>query len=149
MENNPAWLGNDAGSSWIGVTNSGNLNINAGVYNYLTRFVMNGFNPGSATVSINMAADDRCTNVFLNGAAMGFSVVGFASLSSTFTLASGFVDGTNTLEFRAVNDGSENGSGERMEKSVSGKDDAGGLYPGGVLNNVDEMSKIKHYSFQD
>ncbi|HKQ36890.1 MAG TPA: lamin tail domain-containing protein [Verrucomicrobiae bacterium] len=51
-----------------------------------------------------MAADDRCTNVFINGNPTGFNVVGFSALSSTFTINSGLVEGANTLEFRSVND---------------------------------------------
>jgi hypothetical protein len=106
MENHPAWLGNDTSSVWINaVVNSGLQNVNAGGYNYLTTFRISGFNPGTVQVLMNIAADDQCTNVLLNGTLTGISVVGFATFSPTFTLTSGLLEGDNTLEFRTVNGG--------------------------------------------
>lgn len=104
VENHSAWMANNTDSSWIGVVTPGTVNINAGAYNYLTTFQISGVNPGTAQIEINMAADDRCTNVLINGNLTGFNVVGFAALSSTFTINSGLVEGANTLEFRTLND---------------------------------------------
>ena len=101
--NNPAWMANDTESRWLGVA-TGTANVAAGRYNFLTRFSLTGFLPETARLSLGLAADDRCTNVFLNGVAKDISFVGFAAFS-TFTLTNGFVEGTNTLEFRTLNDG--------------------------------------------
>src|SRR5207247_300260 len=43
-------------------------------------------------------------NVFLNGASTGISFVVFAGFSPNFTLSSGFIAGTNALEFFTAND---------------------------------------------
>ncbi|HSH15761.1 MAG TPA: lamin tail domain-containing protein, partial [Verrucomicrobiae bacterium] len=45
------------------------------------------------------------TGVLLNGTPTGFSHVGFAAFSPTFTINSGLVSGTNTLEFQSMNEG--------------------------------------------
>ncbi len=104
-ENHSAWLANDNSSRWVSVVTPGTANINGGAYFYSTTFDINGFNPGTAQLDINMAIDNLCTNVFLNGNPTAISFVGFAALSPTFTISSGLVDGLNTLEFRTVNEG--------------------------------------------
>lgn len=122
MINNPAWLGNDANSTWIGVVDSGNVNIAPGAYNYRTTFDTTGLNAGSVQVEVNVAADDRCNDALLNGASTGISVVGFAGLSPTFTLSNGIVAGINTLEFRSANDGTGvNPGGFRAQLRGSGQ----------------------------
>jgi len=121
MANNAAWLGNDAGSSWIGVNNNGANNVAVGGYNYLTRFSTVGFGPGTVNISMVVAVDDNLTNVFLNGAPLGFASSGFAAYSSPFTIPSGSLLASNTLEFRAVNGGTAaNPHGLRVVFTSSG-----------------------------
>jgi hypothetical protein len=104
MSANGAWLANDAASAWISVTNSGAVNIQPGGYDFLTGFSLNDFFPSRTRLDLRIAADNQVTNVLLNGVPTGLGYVGFALLSGPLTLNSGFVAGTNTVEFRTVND---------------------------------------------
>ncbi len=121
MVNNTAWLANDTASSWIGVVSSGAANANAGGYNYQTTFSLKGFLLGTVQLNSLVGADDALTNVFLNGLPSGLASTGFAAYSPPLALNSGFVDGTNTLEFRTVNGGtSPNPHGFRAVLSGAG-----------------------------
>jgi hypothetical protein len=102
--NHPGWSANDASSSWIGVVNPGANNIAAGAYWFRTGFDLSGFIPSTVQVNMSFQADNRCTNVMLNGVGTGFSFVGFTGFSQNFTINSGFASGTNALEFRTFND---------------------------------------------
>ena len=104
IQNHPAWLANDALSSWVGPVNPGTANVAAGEYRYRTTFDLTGFSPGTAQVVLNVAADNRLNNVLLNGASTGIAFVGFSGFSPNFTLSAGFVAGTNSLEFYTAND---------------------------------------------
>src|SRR6266581_1264194 len=104
IQNHPAWLANDALSSWVGPVNPGTANVAAGEYRYRTTFDLTGFNPSTAQIVINVAADNRLNSVLLNGVSTGLAFVGFAGFSPNFTLSSGFIAGTNSLEFFTAND---------------------------------------------
>ncbi len=108
--NHPAWLANDSASKWISVVNPGTTSINGGGYGYKTTFSLAGFVPSTAQLNFSVAIDNALTNVFLNGVAAGSAFAGFASFSSPFTLSSGFVSGTNTLEFGTENQGAGPGA---------------------------------------
>jgi len=105
IQNHPAWLANDSGSSWLGPVNPGTTSVNAGDYNYETTFNLSGFSTNTASLTLSVAADNELTNVLLNGVSQPITYVGFASLSGLFTLTNGFVAGTNVLDFLTVNDG--------------------------------------------
>jgi hypothetical protein len=102
--NHPAWAANDTASSWIGCLNPGELNVAEGSYNFRTAFSLDGFDPASARLSCQVGADNRLTNILLNGVAKGIAYAGFSTLSGSFAVTNGFVAGTNTLEFLTVND---------------------------------------------
>jgi hypothetical protein len=102
---NPAWTANDTASSWISVVSSGSTSINAGGYNYLTRFPLAGFIPGSVQIQANVAVDDNLTDVLFNGTSLGISCSGYAAFNGPFALSGAALPGTNTLEFRTVNRG--------------------------------------------
>src|SRR5437667_8408044 len=104
VQNHPAWLANDALSSWIGPVNPGTANVAPGEYRYRTTFDLSGFDPATAQVILSVAADNRLNNVLLNGASTGIAFVGFSGFSPNFTIARGFVSGTNTLDFLTAND---------------------------------------------
>ena len=104
IEGHPAWLANDDTSSWLGPVNPGTVNVAAGDYRDRTTFVLTGFDPASAALTLAIAADNRLKNVFLNGVAQGISFADYSKFSSNFRLGSGFVPGTNTLEFLWAND---------------------------------------------
>lgn len=106
IQNHPAWLANDAQSSWLGPVNPGITDVAAGNYTYRTRFSLTDFDPASAALTLRVAADNRLNDVLLNGVSKGIAFAGFAGFSGTFSLTNGFVAGTNTLDFLAANDGS-------------------------------------------
>jgi hypothetical protein len=123
IQNHPAWLANDTTSSWIGSVNPGTVNVAAGDYNYRTTFSLNGYDPASAVITAIAAADNRLTNVFLNGISQNITFVGFASFSPSFPLTNGLLAGTNTLDFFTVNDDGPgpNPAGFRIELSGTGR----------------------------
>ena len=75
----------------------------AGNYTYRTTFDLTGFDASTAQITMQVAVDNELTAVLLNGANVGFTYNAFASFSSTFTITTGFVDGTNTLDFVTLN----------------------------------------------
>lgn len=116
MVNNAAWLANSAASTWIGVVNSGAANVAAGNYYFRTTFSLAGLEPATAQITFRVSVDNDMAEVMLNGVPQGLSFSGFGGFSSSMTVASGFVDGTNTLEFRTVNAGTtDNPGGFRVE----------------------------------
>lgn len=118
MQNNPAWLANDANSLWIGPINSGSANVAAGPYNFRTTFDLTGYSLAGANLLMNFSVDNDLTNVLLNGTARGFVFAGFNGFSGNFTVTNGFVTGTNTLEFLTVNAGTgANPAGFRVKVS--------------------------------
>ena len=121
MANHPNWLPNDNASMWIGITSSGSDNVAAGNYDYRTSFVLDRFLLPTVRVNLTVAVDNDLTAVLLNGVSTGITYSGFGSWSGPFTLSSGFVLGTNTLDFRTVNAGtSANPHGFRLLLSGSG-----------------------------
>jgi hypothetical protein len=104
IQNHPAWAANDALSSWIGPVNPGTSDVAPGEYRYRTAFDLTGFDPGTVQVILRVAADNRLNNALLNGASTGISFVGFSGFSPNFAINTGFVAGTNTLEFFTAND---------------------------------------------
>ena len=122
IQNHPAWLANDAQSSWIGPVNPGTVNVNPGAYNFETTFNLTGFSAPTAALTLNVADDNELTNVYLNGLSQPISYAAFAAFSGTFTITNGFVAGTNVLDFYAVNDGSSaNPAGFRVKLAGSAR----------------------------
>ncbi len=103
--NHPAWLANDSQSSFISVLDPGSANVSAGAYWYQTKFNLDGFILSTVQLMMSVAVDNTLSNVVLNGALTGINASGFSSFLGPFTLNSGFTSGTNTLEFRTVNEG--------------------------------------------
>lgn len=118
IQNHPAWAANSTASSWIGPVNPGAVDVAAGVYNYRTAFNLDGFNPATAQIAFNFGADNSLNDVLLNGVSRGISYEGFSSLSGAFPITTGFVAGTNTLDFIAANAGDgPNPAGFRVQAS--------------------------------
>jgi hypothetical protein len=114
----PAWLANDEGSSWLGPVEPGTASVAAGSYRVRTAFDLAGFDPATATVTLAVAADNRLNDVLLNGRSLGLQFVGFSAFSADFRINTGFVAGTNTLEFLWANDtSSPNPAGFRARLS--------------------------------
>jgi len=118
MVNHANWLANNSTSRWIGPVASGTTSVPAGQYNFRTTFNLSGMDTNTARVTLRFAADNRVTNVFLNGIAQGLTHVGFSALSPASVLSNNFVSGTNTLDFFTVNDApSASPAGFRVEAS--------------------------------
>jgi hypothetical protein len=97
---NPSWVSAPPGSAWIGPT-GGNVSDAPGEYSYAMTIDLSGFLPETAVLSGELAADNS-VSIFLNGADTGVRIPGFGSTTS-FTIATGFVPGLNSFEFRVTN----------------------------------------------
>lgn len=107
--NNPPfgqWAAAPAGSGWIGPNSTTNVFSPdpIGNYVYTLRFDLTGFNPGLVRIA-GLWMTDNDAQLYLNGAYTGFSKSGIGySHTDPFLLSSGFLAGTNTLEFRVLNE---------------------------------------------
>lgn len=131
VANHPSWAWNDAASGFIGVADPGGTTTTAvGPYNYETTFDLTGFDPDTTLLTLTMYADNRVTDVLVNGVSTGINFAGFGALASantgkTFTIDASlmapgtFVWGTNTLRFMTANDAPAGPSGFRVDLSGS------------------------------
>jgi hypothetical protein len=108
------WLGDNSASAWVGPNTDGSLNGYAGAYDYQLTFSLAGLNPATASIIGQWASDDQGTDILINGVSTGAFVGGFSAFSP-FSITSGFVAGTNTLDFLVYNDGGP--TGLRVEMS--------------------------------
>jgi hypothetical protein len=108
-----AWIPNQANAKWIEPTSGTADTHAAGTYTYQTSFSLTGFDPTSASIQFQVAADNRVSGVFLNGHNVGFTYSGpthsgdaYAAFSDSFTISNPafFKDGLNQLQFQVVND---------------------------------------------
>jgi hypothetical protein len=99
----PTWIANTPTADWISPGNSGLTNWAAGNYDYQTSFSLAGVDPASAQLSGSWTSDNNAC-IFLNGVNTGDCIGfdGFGSLSA-FSITSGFIAGTNTLDFIVAN----------------------------------------------
>lgn len=102
----PPWLANGPDSKWIAPQadqSSGNL---PGNYTYRLAFDLTGFDPATAVITGRWSSDNAGLEVRLNGQPTGLAFDGsFGTFSPEFTLRSGFLDGTNAIEFVVNNAG--------------------------------------------
>ncbi len=115
----PPWLANGPDSKWIAPKPSQSPGNAAGDYRYRIRFDLGGLEPSTAVITGRWTSDNQGTDVLLNGVSTGVTSDGnFGGLGNPFTISSGFVDGTNSLEFVVNNGGSGNNpTGVRIELS--------------------------------
>jgi hypothetical protein len=91
-------------SRWIWANQTGNQD---GLhYNTLfrTTFDLTGYDLTTVAINVSMAADNLIAGVRMNGADLSQSYSGFFSYYS-FNITSGFVNGINTLDFYAQDQG--------------------------------------------
>lgn len=100
------WIGNTATSNWISAASNGLPGI--ATFTYRTTFDLTGFNPTTASISGQLAADDG-TRMFLNGnLVLDDSFNGSNApweVFVPFSADTGFAAGVNTLTFVTPNIG--------------------------------------------
>jgi hypothetical protein len=101
----PPYILNDTNSAWISARanaadgNTAGANLLDGVYVYRTSFMLDTLDPNTAEIRGRWAMDNYGLDIKLNGVSLGISNnTGFATYS-TFGITSGFVAGSNTLDF--------------------------------------------------
>jgi len=99
------WVANTSSSRWIAPAANEDAGPDApGQYVYSTNFSVS--NPGSLTIQGRFATDDALSAIKINGQTVsGVSTGGFGGWTS-FSIGSGLVSGTNTLQFVTNNLGS-------------------------------------------
>ena len=121
----PPWLAQGPSSQWIAPALNQNTGSQPGNYTYRLVFDLTGLEPTTAVITGRWSSDNNGPDVLLNGLSLGLNSDGnFPVLGNPFTINSGFVDGTNTLDFvvfNAPNPGA-NPTGFRCE--LSGTADA-------------------------
>lgn len=116
----PYWMANGDGSKWISpqVAYGSGQGDAPGTYTYSTSFDLGSENPSTASITFVVVIDNDLTDVKINGTSTGLTATGYGAFSSPMTIDSGFVYGTNTLEFVTTNGGtssSDNPAGLRVE----------------------------------
>jgi hypothetical protein len=100
------WLASSATSKWIGPMANQSTGNQAGDYKYRLTFSLAGLEPSTAVITGRWTSDNGGPEVLINGQVTGATSDGnFVTFGNTFTINSGFIDGTNTLDFVVNNAG--------------------------------------------
>src|SRR6266545_3721876 len=98
------WLASGPNSKWVGPKADQSVGSAQGDYKYRVTFDLTGLEPATAVLTLRISSDNATSDVLLNGVSTGLTYDGnFAALSAVLTLNSGFLDGTNTLDFLVDN----------------------------------------------
>lgn len=100
----PTWYSRTATSQWISPSATQSAALPPGTYRYSTTFTVTGPATGLA-IAVNCSADDTISDVRLNGASIATNIGAYNTWTS-FNITTGFVTGTNTLDFYLSNVGS-------------------------------------------
>lgn len=96
---NGAYFADGPASRWISVNANGS-SAGSGTYVFQTTFDLTGFNPATASISVQCGTDNALTGVTLNGGAVAGDCDGFSgAFSGAFNITSGFQSGINMLQF--------------------------------------------------
>ncbi len=97
------WMAEGPSSRWIAPRPQQGTGNNEGQYIMRTTFDLTGFDPGKAKISGKWAVDNSGTDIVLNGVSLGLvNTTGFGGFTD-FAIESGFVEGTNTIDFVMAN----------------------------------------------
>src|SRR6266545_2629397 len=117
------WLASGPNSKWVGPKADQSVGSAQGDYKYRVTFDLTGLEPATAVLTLRISSDNATSDVLLNGVSTGLTYDGnFAALSAVLTLNSGFLDGTNTLDF-LVNNASAAANPTAFRAEVSGTAD--------------------------
>jgi hypothetical protein len=114
---NPSWIANGPNSQWITPTTDASDNVAPGTYTYTTTFSLPvGFT--DAMLSGQWATDNSGAMSLNGGPTVSTTPDAGFTAFTPFTIASGFVPGTNTITFSVLNSTTEaSPSGLRVEIS--------------------------------
>ena len=110
---NGPWLGDDSLSRWIGPTDQNSPFY----YDYQTTFTLTSYQAARAFINGRWSTDDYGFDILINGQSTG-NWAGEFSNWYNFSVTSGFVTGTNTLDFIVYNTGGPGGLRVEMGGSV-------------------------------
>jgi hypothetical protein len=99
------WIADSAASRWIAPRARQSVGNAAGSYTFRTTFDLTGFDPARARITGRWTSDNTGMDIVLNGNSLGISQPGNFGVFSEFTIETGFVAGTNTLDFLVFNAG--------------------------------------------
>lgn len=121
----PIWMVNGPSSQWIAPRTDVGAGNSPGNYVYTTTFDLTGFDLSTVVLSGQWSTDNSGLTIVLNGVELPYTTPVQAFFGwYPFTIAGGFVNGTNTLQFVLNNAGcsscSVNPTGLRVEISGSG-----------------------------
>ena len=101
------WTAPNTTSSWLSINPGGEAYV--GYYNLATSFDLAGFDASTVSITGRCAVDNIPIAIFVNGHAIaGQSCAGFSGWN-TFTLASDFISGVNSLVFQYYNQSHQEG----------------------------------------
>jgi hypothetical protein len=96
------WASWNRENAWLGFGDS--PSTERGVNQIQTTFDLTGFDPNTASLSVQFMAFNLLEDVILNGVSKGISMTArYTSFSTPFTILNGFQTGINTLAFRFSN----------------------------------------------
>ncbi len=132
-----AWIANTSTSKWVAPRSDVNNDLAPGVYTYRTTFDLTGLDPATASITGQYCPDNTITDVIINGTSTGISGGNFLAWVP-FSINSGFVSGTNTVDFVLDNSGwpdqaSRSVSGFRAELTGTASTAAPVPEPSGIL----------------
>ncbi len=105
MLGHPAWISNNAESNWVGLVGQGTQSVPPGSYSFSHEFDLSDWDASTASITIQVAADNRLDDVLLNGESLGIKAPGFNRFQGPFTVNRGFLKNLNNLEFIFTNAG--------------------------------------------
>ncbi len=117
------WLADDSVSRWMTPAANPAQSFDPavdGFYNYSLNFDLTGLVPASASLSGRFATDNEVTAITLNGVQIAQGGAGGFAFWTGFSAASGFVNGTNTLQFTVRNLASPAGNPTGLRVEVAG-----------------------------
>jgi hypothetical protein len=96
----PPWMANGPSSKWLAPQASQAVGNQPGDYKYRITFDLSALDHFTATITGRWSSDNAGAAVLLNGVETGITYDGnFGAFSPVFTIATGFLEGTNTLDF--------------------------------------------------
>ncbi len=115
----PPWIGDNALSAWIGPNSGISLDGPGGNYTYETTFDLSGLLASTASIAGRWSVDNTGIDIVLNGVSTGSAAAGFGGFDA-FNIASGFIDGLNTLDFIVYNESGPTGLRVEMTGAADG-----------------------------